>query len=366
MPTPLPITDRPVRVAVVGLGQIAELCLPPYRARDDVEIVGLCDRDPMRIDRWKTQFPDASTTTDLDVLLGDNAADVIDVLVPTPAHAEVVTQALHAGFHVQVQKPLARSIEDADRMLAAARKTGAVLRVMEDYVCFPPLVKLRDIVRAGEIGPAQAMHMKIVATPHGGWDVNPASYEWQFAQARDGHGILTFDHGWHQLALAHWLFGPIRRVFGWIRHTQIAPETAPEIVLDAPATFVWEHENDVRAVLEVVLAPQMYYRSDYYSDDERVEVTGTTGYVRCNRISGRGVQEPSVVVYRDGEMHAYHALADEPPDAFAASAACGIEYFRGIRGDLLLDGADARRVLVSLLTALDSSSRGVPLDVPGG
>jgi len=359
MPTSLPIADRPVRVAVVGLGQIAELCLPPYVTRDDVDVVALCDLDQSRLDRWVGVFPTATCTRDLDALLNMDA-DVVDVLVPTPMHADIVTRVLDAGFHVQVQKPLARSLDDADRMLAAARRTNAVLRVMEDYVCFPPLVKLRDIVQSGEIGAAQAMSMKIVATARGGWEVNPASYEWQFAQARDGHGILTFDHGWHQLAVAHWLFGPIRRIFGWIRRTNITPE----IVLDAPATFVWEHENDVRVTLEIVLAPDMFYRSDYYSDDERVEVTGTRGYVRCNRISGRGVQAPSVVVYRDGEMHEYHALADEPPDAFAASAAHGIEYFRTGKGDVVIDGETARAVLLSLLTGLESSERGVPLDVP--
>ncbi len=359
MPTALPVTDRPVRVAVVGLGQIAELCLPPYTARADVEVVGLCDREQQRIDRWARAFPGAVCTRELDEMLRIDA-DVVDVLVPTPNHADVVTRVLDAGFHVQVQKPLARSLADADRILTAARRTNAVVRVMEDYVCFPPLVKLREIVESGEIGPAQSMSMKITATAHGGWEVNPASYDWQFAQARDGHGILTFDHGWHQLAVAHWLFGPIRRIFGWIRRTNITPE----IVLDTPATFVWEHENDVRVALEIVLAPEMYYRSDYYADDERVEVTGTRGYVRCNRISGRGVQEPSVVVYRDGEMRGYHALADQPPDAFAASAASGIDFFRTGNGDIVIDGETARAVLLSLLTGLDAATRGVPLDVP--
>src|SRR5262249_55479855 len=193
-----------------------------------------------------------------------------------------------------------------------AARTGAVLRVLEDYVCFPPLARLKAVVESGEIGPPQAMHMKIVATARGGWDVNPASYEWQLAQAADGQGILTFDHGWHQLVVADCLFGPIRRVFGWIRRT----EFPGGFVLDVPATFVWEHHNGVRTVLDIVLAGDMYYRSDYYADDERVEVTGTRGYVRCNRISGRGVQEPSVVVYPHPQMPAYHPLPDEPPHPF--------------------------------------------------
>ena len=360
VPTPLPIADRPVRVAVAGLGQISELYLPPYTTRDDVEIVGLCDLDAARVARWNEVFPNATPTTDLDALLR-LGADVIDVLVPTPAHGEVVVRALDAGYHVQVQKPLARSSEDADRMLAAAARTGATLRVLEDYIFYPPVAALREIVHSGEIGDPLGVHMKIVGTGRGGWDVNPASYVWQFEQSRDGRGILTFDHGWHQIALAHWIFGPITRVFGWIRHTQVAPD----ILVDAPATLVWDHVNGVRAVMDITLAPEMYFRSDYYGSDERIEVTGTTGYARCNRISARGVQEPSVIVYHgEGEMRALHALDDDPPSAFRAQCAHGIELFRGRRDAAVLDGAIAREILHTLLTALDSSEQGKPLDVP--
>jgi predicted dehydrogenase len=355
VPTPLPIGDRPVRLAVVGLGQIAELALPPYTEREEVRVVGLCDLDPARLARWRSSFPTAHLTTDLDDLLALEV-DVVEVLVPTPLHASIAMRVLEAGHHLQMQKPLTRSIEEADALLGTAERAGAVVRVMEDYIHFPPLVELRDAVRRGDIGTPRSLHMKVVATARGGWDVNPGSYVWQFEQARDGLGILTFDHGWHQFAVAHWLFGPIRRIFGWVRREGD--------LLDVPATFVWEHDDGVRAVLDMVLADEMYFRSDYYADDERVEVVGTKGWVRCNRISGRGVQEPSVVVYREGELRAWHALPDEPPDAFRASAAHGIDWFRTGEGELLLDGAAARSVLVSLLAGLESSDRGVPVDLP--
>ena len=119
MPTPLPVpADRPLRIAVVGLGQIAELVLPTYLERDDVVIVGLCDRDDAQLEHWHARCPDARATTSLDELLTVDA-DVVDVLVPTPAHAEVVERVFAAGYHVQVQKPLARDLEGGLRMLAA-------------------------------------------------------------------------------------------------------------------------------------------------------------------------------------------------------------------------------------------------------
>ncbi len=359
MPTPLPITG-PVRLAVVGLGQVAELVLPTYLERDDVRIVGLCDRDPTRLARWAPQVPDARTTTDLGELLATDV-DVVDVLVPTPAHADVVCRALDAGFHVQVQKPLARDLDGADRMLAAQRASGATLRVLEDYLFFPPLVAMKSLLDAGEVGDPLTVTMKIVATGRGGWDLTRESLEWQFEQSRDGRGMLVFDHGWHQFAVATWLFGPIRRVFAWLGRTEVVAG----IEMDAPSTLVWEHANGVRAVLDITFALDMYFRSSHYTGDERIEVTGTRGYVRTNRISAQGIAEPAVVLYRDGETRAFHDIDDRPPDAFRASTAHGLAWFRGEVAEPVMDPVASRHVLAVLVAALESHACGHAVDVAG-
>jgi predicted dehydrogenase len=357
VPTALPL-ERPVRLAVIGVGQISELMLPAYLGRHDIEIVGICDKQPERLSRWAEALPNVLATTELERLLSI-APDVVDVLVPTPNHAEIATLALEAGFHVQVQKPLARDLEGADRMLAAAERAGASLSVLEDYLCYPPLERLKEIVSSGEVGDPVGLHMKIVATGRGGWDVQPSSYEWQFDQAQDGRGMLVFDHGWHQLAVAISLFGPIRRIFGWIGSTEVVPG----IVMDAPSTLVWEHASGVRAVLDISFAIDTYFRSTHYTGDERIEVTGSRGFVRCNRISACGIQEPSVVVYRDGETRGYHALADTPPDAFAAMAAGTAGFFRGERSRPVMSGQEGRSVLAALLAGLASAGAGTAVDV---
>ena len=358
MPTPLPITDRPIRLAVVGLGQIAELVLPSYLERDDVVIVGICDRDEAQLARWRARCPDACATTSLDELLTIDA-DVVDVLVPTPAHADVVEQVFRAGYHVQVQKPLARDVEGAERMLAASQAAGATLRVLEDYLFYPPLVKMRDLIAAGEIGDPVSVHMKIVATGRGGWELPERSMRWQFEQMLDGRGMMVFDHGWHQLAVASWLFGPITKIYAWLGETEIVPG----IVMDAPSTLIWEHENGVRAVLEITFAIDMYFRSSHYTGDERIEVTGTRGYVRTNRISAQGVQEPAVLLYRDGETREFHDLDDRPPDAFRASTAHALAFYRGEVAEPVMGADESLHVLRALVAALDSHRLGHAVDV---
>jgi predicted dehydrogenase len=353
VPTPLPIEDRPIRVGVVGLGQIAELMLPPYLAHPDIEVVGLCDRETDRLARWAPDVPGALRTVELDELLAHDL-DVVDVLVPTPLHAEVGERVLEAGHHLQVQKPIARSLEDCDRLLAAAERSGAMLRVLEDYVFFPPLVQLRDLVRSGELGEPVGVHLKVVNTGLGGWDVLPSAWEWQLEQTKDGRGMLVFDHAWHQLALAVWLFGPVRSIVGWVGETELAPGYS----LDAPATLAWEHGGGLRVTLDITLAVDTYWRSDYYSCDERVEVTCRRGSVRCNRISAAGKQEPSLEVYRDGEVRSFHTIPDRGDAGFVASTQHLVDVCRGRADEPVLDGSTSRAILVALLRALDSSDRG--------
>jgi predicted dehydrogenase len=348
-----------VRVAIVGLGTVSELVLPPYVDRDDVEVVGLCDPDPKRRERWGAVWPAAKQAASF-AELHPVDADVVDVLVPTPLHADVVCEVLDAGYHVQVQKPLARTLADADRMLGAARARGAVLRVLEDYLFFPPIATLKTVLESGDIGDPAGLHMKIVATGRGGWDVPTESFQWIFEQAqKDGMGLMVFDHGWHQLAVAMWLLGDVRRIYAWLGETEIVPG----IAMDAPATIVWEHINGVRGVLEITFAPDTYFRSEYYTGDERVELTGTKGFVRCNRISAFGIQEPSVEVYREGEIRAFHALDDTLPAGFERSTQHAIDHFTGKTDDLVLSGEDARRVLAAVLALYESAKLGRAVDV---
>lgn len=358
MPASLPIpADRAIRVGVVGLGQIAELMLPPYLAHPEIEIVAACDASEERLRRWRDALPGATLTTELDELLARDDLDVVDVLVPTPAHGAVGARVLAAGHHMQIQKPIARSMEDCDALLGAAQGTGAMVRVLEDYVFFPPLVKLKEIVETGELGAPVGLHMKVVNTGRGGWDVLPSAYVWQLEQTKDGRGMLVFDHAWHQLAVAMWLFGPVRSILGWVGRTEVAPG----FFLDAPATLAWEHENGLRATLDITLAMDTYWQSDFYSCDERVEVTCAQGFVRCNRISAAGKQEPSLEVYKDGEVRSFHTLDDGGDAGFRASAQHFVDVMRGRSADVVMDGPTSRLVLEALLAALDASDQGVAL-----
>jgi predicted dehydrogenase len=347
--------DRPVRAAFVGLGRIYDLNMRAYVDNPDVEVVALVDPSEERRAERQADWPGARTFASVDELAASGLeVDAVEALLPIPLHVDGVSELLGHGWHVNLQKPMCNDLADAHRLLDAAAAADRQLRVMENYIFYQPLVRLKEIVESGEIGAVSGYHMKMVASALGGWDVPTSSYEWQFKQMRKGRGILVFDDGWHKLATALWLFGPIREVRAWVGGTEVVPT----IEIDAPSTLVWEHENGIRGVWDITLAPQMYLRSDYYTNDERWEVTGHRGFARVNRCTGRGIQQPSLEVYADGEMRSYHALDDDWASSFRDSGRHWLRWLHTGEGPMMWSGDEAVSVLRFALAAYASSAAG--------
>jgi predicted dehydrogenase len=347
--------DQPVRAAFVGLGRIYDLNVRAYRDNPDVEVVALVDPDPERRAQRHADWPEARTfATAAELAASDVAVDAAEVLLPVPLHTDGVCEMLGYGWHLNVQKPMCSDLGEAQRMLEAARTNDRVLRVMENYLFYEPLRKLKETVESGDLGAIAGYHLKMVGSGRGGWEVPPSSYEWQFAQMRRGRGILVFDDGWHKLSTALWLFGPLREVRAWVGVTEVVPT----VEIDAPSTIVWEHQNGIRGVWDITLAYDMYLRSDYYTNDERWEVTGRRGYSRVNRCTGRGIQEPSLETYLDGEMRTYHALDDDWASSFRDSGRHWLRWLRTGEGPLWWSAEEAVDVLRFALAAYASSAAG--------
>jgi predicted dehydrogenase len=346
--------DHAVRTAIIGLGRVYDLNMLAYVDNTDTVVQALVDPSEERRGQRQHDWPWGRPFESVDELIASGLnLDAVELLLPTTQNEAVVMACLAQGWHVNMQKPFANDVASAERMTREARRQGLQLRVMENYLFYEPLQKLKTIVDSGELGAISGYHMKMVASGRGGWEVPGDSYEWRFEQARDGRGQLFFDDGWHKLSTALWLFGPVKEVRAWIGSTEIIPG----IAIDAPTSVVWEHENGVRGVWDVTLAVDLYLRSDYYTNDERWEVTGRRGFARVNRCTGRGIQEPSLEVYVDGEMRSFHALDDDWASSFRDSGRHWLRYLRTGEGPLLWGADEAMDVLHFALAAYESSAR---------
>ena len=347
--------DRPVRAAFVGLGRIYDLNMRAYVDNPDVEVVALVDPSDERREQRQADWPGARTfASAADLAASGLEVDAVEALLPIPLHIDGVIELLGYGWHVNLQKPMCNDVAGAQRMIDAAEANDRLLRVMENYLFYEPLRKLKETVESGELGEVSGYHMKMVGSGRGGWDVPASSYGPQVEQAKRGRGVLVFDDGWHKLATALWLFGPIKEVRAWVGSTEVVPGFA----IDAPTTILWQHENGIRGVWDITLAIDMYLRSDYYTNDERWEVTGRRGYARVNRCTGRGIQQPSLEVYADGEMRSYHALDDDWASSFRDSGRHWLRWLHTGVGPMLWSADEAVNVLRFALAAYASSEDG--------
>jgi predicted dehydrogenase len=139
-------------VGVVGLGYWGPNLARNFDRLPDAELTWLCDSSDEAVARWGGAFPSARSTTRLDDLLEDDSLDAVVVATPVPTHAELATRVLEAGKHCFVEKPLARTEEEAEGVVSAARTAGRTLMVGHLLEYHPGIQRLAEIVQSGELG----------------------------------------------------------------------------------------------------------------------------------------------------------------------------------------------------------------------
>jgi predicted dehydrogenase len=142
----------PVSLGVVGLGYWGPNLARNFDRLADTELRWVCDLSEEVLERIAPQFPTARTTTNLDDLLNDDTLDAIAVATPVPLHADIAVKVLEAGKHCFVEKPLAQSVADAERVVDAAERAGRVLMVGHLLEYHPGVRKLKEIGDSGELG----------------------------------------------------------------------------------------------------------------------------------------------------------------------------------------------------------------------
>ena len=115
---------RPIRVGVAGLGYWGPNLARNFAALPGCELAWLCDGDRRRAERVGASIPAARRTADLADLLADDALDAVVLATPVPTHAGLAERVLEAGKHCFVEKPLATTVADAERAVAAAERAG--------------------------------------------------------------------------------------------------------------------------------------------------------------------------------------------------------------------------------------------------
>ncbi len=348
----------PLRVAIVGCGRISDLHQLGYRGRADAKIVVVCDSKKAHARAKAQAWGVEKVYVDFEQVLADREIDLVELLTPHHLHCPMTAAACAAGKHVSVQKPMALSAAEADEMIAAAQKAGVMLRVYENFVYYAPAVRARQMIEAGEIGEVRAVRLHVsTGTGDTAWQVPLSAWLWRFNEKQCGGGPLVFDHGYHLFSIAAYLGGPVKRVYAWIDQTPLT-EAAGMVKIDAPAVIMFQYQAARRyGVLDIEHTPKMRIHSQYYADDDRIEVIGEKGILFINRYTAKTVDLPELMLFKEGVTTPIPVEGVEWHDSFIAATQDCIEHLK-VGGQPRLDGPTGKAVLQFTLAALQSAATG--------
>ena len=200
----------PMRVALVGCGKVAGIHATALAAIPEAEFVAACDVNTDRANAFAAKYG-ARPFTDLGTMLREARPDAIIIGTPHPMHAEAAIQAAEAGVHVLVEKPLAASLDDCDRMLAAAKRGGATLGVISQRRFLEPVQRMKRAIDEGKIGkPALGVFIQYSWRDAAYYLSDPWRGKWD----TEGGGVLV-NQSPHQLDILLWLMGPVAEVSGY-------------------------------------------------------------------------------------------------------------------------------------------------------
>jgi predicted dehydrogenase len=331
------MAQKRLKVAMIGVGDITTLHFEAYRDFPHAVLTALCDANPELLQQRAAEWGVSRTTADYHDFLRDPEIDIVEVNTPHHLHRRMVVDALEAGKHVACQKPLTTTLADGEAMVEASQSSRGRFRVLENFVFYPPYVKAKELIDGGEIGEPLTARFKLGSALVGSRWIPLRSELWHLMESENGMGQAVFDDGYHKLSLAIHLFGDIEAVKGYIGRSFR--------YLDAPAQLLWRHKGKpLLGSFDIAFSPNLFTRSKYFPADERVDIVGTRGVLTVTRCTGQLLDQPSVVLARDGKRY----LFDDLETDWQASFTAGIRDFPlAIREDreTLLSGERALEVL---------------------
>lgn len=319
-----------IQVGLLGAGFIGATHAAAFATLDGVRLAVIADANQAAADALAARYGARAAYT-IEAVLDDPGITAVSLCLPSFLHASTFVAAAERGKHILCEKPLALSLADADRMLAAARQAGIhsmvgqVIRFWPEYVC------IREALQSGQLGPPRmATAARLAAPPTwGAWFADPSK-----------SGGALFDLHIHDLDYVFSLFGKPRTVYA---------------VGVQGATGGWDHVltsldyGDKKAVVEA-----SYALPKAFPFQMSFRLAGDAGCIDFRfggvpQVDQRAAARSDLVLYRQGaEPEVLNASSE---DAYQAE----IRYFARClledRAPALATLAEAREVLTIVMAA---------------
>lgn len=345
-----------MRTAIVGCGKVAHLHAAALRSLPESEFVAVCDADESRSAAFAAQYG-VRSFADVTQMVAESGAQAVVICTPHPAHADPAVAAANAGAHVLVEKPLASSLADCDRMIEAADRNGVRLGVVSQRRFFEPVARMKAAIDAGKIGTPVLGTVAMFS-----WrdEAYYRSDPWRGRWDTEGGGVLI-NQSPHHLDILQWLMGPVEEVVGrW------ANLNHPYVEVEDTALAILRFRSGGMASITVSLCQNPGIYTKIHIHGSNGASVGTQTDTGATFIAGMsGVAEPPLndLWTIPGEQHLLAGFQEQDRERFASIDATGHYHLLQVREFLQavregrapsVDGLEGRKV-VEIIAAIYAS-----------
>jgi predicted dehydrogenase len=347
-----------VGIGIVGIGFMGMIHFLATRKAIGARVHAVCSRDPKKLaGDWtgihgnfgprggQTDLSGLNRHSSFEALLADPGVDLVDLCVPSDRHAPMAIQALEAGKHVLVEKPIALATADADSMLKAADRAGKLLMVGQVLPFVSEFAFALEAVQSGRYGALKAAHlMRVISKPD--WSSESADPERSGGPAIDLH-----IHDTHYIGL----------ICGVPRAVQSHGVVENGAVVHLATQYLYDRPNLVVSCISGALTQA---GRPFTHGFELYFERATLAFQFAN-LGGQGhVATPLSVILPDGTVARPELGAADPSDAFADEITVAVHAVASGREPAQLSGMLARQALRLCLAEIESASKlGATIDV---
>lgn len=303
-----------LRVGLIGCGDIANLNVLGYLHSPKTELVSVADinikNTAEKLERWGLRS--LKVYSDYRKMVDHEDLDIVEILTPHHLHGTMTEYCARAGISgISVQKPLAHTITDCEKMIQVCKEENVILKLYENFRFYPVYVKAKKLLEQGIIGEPLNFRINTIRTGGPSMPLDIKALIWRRKTELCGGGSLIYDDGIHKFSMALWLMGEerVESVYCWIDFFST--------IQDSPSIIFWKYPRKnlnappKHGSMQFTLAPNLYYPSNYYDCDEFIEISGTKGIMWINQCTSGGnflsktPQFPPIVVCTGGEDKTY-------------------------------------------------------------
>lgn len=219
----------PINVAIIGCAKVAHLHVKAILQIPALNFKAVWSRTPESAQKFVDQYGVKAYSSIGEMVKAENIQMAI-ICTAHPYHADPAIEAMEAGAHVLIEKPLASTLQDCDHIIEAAKRTGCKAGVVSQRRWYQPIQRMKRAIDEGKIGTPALGAIQML-----GWR-DRAYFEsdaWRGSWKQEGGGVLV-NQSPHQLDLLLWMMGDIEEVFGYwsnLNHPYIEVEdTAVAII----------------------------------------------------------------------------------------------------------------------------------------